>query len=74
MLVLWHVSDRVLCSISLNVQSIFGRRLIELHRADRMVHINDMVSPGSVQNEISVLMGTIMIEPTVAYTPVTASH
>lgn len=34
-----YISNRVLCAVSLNVQSIFGERLIELHRADRHWHM-----------------------------------
>lgn len=36
-------------------RSIFGKRLIELHSADRMVHISDTMSPCSVQDNIHVL-------------------
>lgn len=41
--------------MSPDARSISGKRLIELHSPDRMVHINDTMSPGSVQDNIHVL-------------------
>lgn len=42
--------------MSPDARSISGKRLIELHSPDRMVHINDTMSPGSVQDNIHVLV------------------